>query len=501
MNTSYLKNYDSEFCGKIPLNFTNFIQPYGMLIVLDQDLKIIQVSENCSQILNTDLEHLIEKEFSDLFGGLDELQNELEILSIDGSMSLGVTYLNTNKNSIAKFYKKELYWLVELEMVDYIQSDVSFIKINQQIGKAIDLLKSSQSIEAMFDIAAKEIKRMSGFDKVMIYQFDPEWNGIVVAEAEEPGMEKYFGLRFPASDIPKQARDMYLKNPYRMIPDVNSNSVKIYPVINPVTNSFTDLSGVNIRNVVNVHIEYLKNMNVLSSISTRIIKDNKLWGLISCHHRTAKYPGVDIRSAFELMGEIISMQLAAKENEQKLEMKIKLNESKNKIVRKAAEQDIVKIIEDSPELLFGAIKSDGVAVLKDNGITMAGLTPSVNQLNQLKDWLFRRNINEVYATDSLPLDFELGKDFKEVGSGLIVLPISKKRQEYILGFRPEVVQEVEWGGNPNDAIQMESDNKTYHPRNSFSTWKETVKYFSSPWHEEEILIAKSLSKEIIDLFE
>jgi light-regulated signal transduction histidine kinase (bacteriophytochrome) len=323
----------------------------------------------------------------------------------------------------------------------------------------------------------------------------------VVAEAEEPGMEKYFGLRFPASDIPKQAREMYLKNPYRMIPDINATAVKIYPVINPVTNSFTDLSGSNIRNVVSVHIEYLKNMNVMSSISTRIIKDNKLWGLISCHHRTSKYPGFEIRSAFELMGEIISMQLAAKENEAKLEMKIKLNENKNQIVRRAAEQDLIKIMEDAPELLFGAIKSDGVAVVKENEISMAGSTPSVSQLNQLKDWLFRRNINEVFATDSLPLDFELGKDFKEVGSGLIVLPISKKRQEYILGFRPEVVQVVEWGGNPNDAIQMESDNKTYHPRNSFATWKETVKYFSSPWHEEEIMVAKSLSKEIIDLLE
>jgi len=501
MNTSYLKNYDSEFCGKIPLNFTNFIQPYGILIVLNQSLNIIQVSENSAALLDTDADQLIEKAFTDLFTSPSDIKEQIDSLAHEGSISYGITYKKSNKNSIAKFLKKEQYCLVELEMVDYVQSDVSFININQQIGKAIDLLKSSPSIEGMFDIAAKEIKRMSGFDKVMIYQFDPEWNGLVVAEEEEPEMEKYLGLRFPASDIPKQARDMYLKNPYRMIPDVDATAVKIYPVINPVTNSFTDLSGCNIRNVVSVHIEYLKNMNVMSSISTRIIKDNKLWGLISCHHRTAKYPGLEVRSAFELMGEIISLQLAAKENEQRLEMKIKLNENKNKIVRRAAEQDLGEIIETEPELLFGAIKSDGVAVVKENSIKIAGSTPSVNQLNQLKDWLTRRNIHDVYATDSLSLDFELGKDFKEVGSGLIVLPISTKRQEYLLGFRPEVVQVVEWGGNPNDAIRMESDNKTYHPRNSFYKWKETVKYSSFPWHEEEILIAKALSEEIIELLE
>src|SRR5439155_4932601 len=124
---------------------------------------------------------------------------------------------------------------------------------------------------------------------VMIYQFDNNWNGTVIAEAMEAGMDSYLGLKFPASDIPKQAREMYRKNPYRFIPDVDYQPVRLYPVLNPVSGGFTDLTDSNLRSVAGVHLEYLRNMQVMASMSTRIVKEDQLWGLISCHHRTAKY--------------------------------------------------------------------------------------------------------------------------------------------------------------------------------------------------------------------
>jgi light-regulated signal transduction histidine kinase (bacteriophytochrome) len=206
--------------------------------------------------------------------------------------------------------------------------------VYQELKFVIAAIEATASIEDAARLAVNELKRISGFDKVMVYQFDADWNGTVIAEAMEPEMEPYFGLKFPASDIPKQAREMYRKNPYRFIPDVAYQPVRLYPVLNPVTGGFTDLTDSNLRSVAGVHLEYLRNMRVAASMSTRIVKDEQLWGLISCHHRTAKPLSYQMCSLFELLSTIISAKVTALEQRKEYLFKSEMHTLYSRLVER-----------------------------------------------------------------------------------------------------------------------------------------------------------------------
>ncbi|RYG00256.1 MAG: GAF domain-containing protein, partial [Chitinophagaceae bacterium] len=282
------RSYDSEFCGSLPIHLINVVMPYGALIVFDKEtLKVLQTSANIEKSTGT--------EAPDLIGiSITEFLSAESVDIIGQKIAAGFTDRTPFRLSVdvtdylAILHIKDTYCLLEINYDSEEEATTNtYVDVYQELKSAISSIESSSGTIEAAKITAQVLKAASGFDKVMIYQFDNEWNGHVLAEESEPDMESYLGFTFPASDIPKQARDLYLKNSYRFIPDRNYEPIKIYPVLNPDTQSFIDLSDCNVRGVSAVHIEYLKNMNVVASMSTRIIKDNKLWGLIACHHKTA----------------------------------------------------------------------------------------------------------------------------------------------------------------------------------------------------------------------
>lgn len=293
MNT--LKNYDAGFCGSLPLNFINLIQPHGILMILSLDeLKIIQVSENVKEILGISHDDILYRSIQELVDqdDFEDLKDKIEKWSVKDKIPLSLKF-NNNEGKVkfsAAITPGDSFVMLEIEKAPE-QEDDSFLKIYQEIKYIVASLKDGVDVAEVADIASIEIKKLSGFDRVMIYKFDEDWNGSVIAEAKETEMDSYMNLRFPASDIPKQARDLYHKNPYRLIPDIDFTPVRILPILNPLTRSFTDLSECTLRSVPPVHIEYLKNMDVKASMSTGLIINNKLWGLISRHHREPKHLG------------------------------------------------------------------------------------------------------------------------------------------------------------------------------------------------------------------
>jgi light-regulated signal transduction histidine kinase (bacteriophytochrome) len=289
-----LHQYDSEFCGSIPLHLINLIQPHGALLVLNKDtLVVAQVSENVTDLLATAPEGLLGRPLADLLPGaqLEELREKIDRWGIRDRIPMDLS-LATPRGEVryrASVHPKSNYVLLELEPVA-TDAEASFMRAYQEVKYITAAIKEGSDAKAVCQIAALEIKQLSGFDRVMIYQFDYLWNGTVIAEARENDLEPYYGLRFPASDVPRQTRELYYRNPYRLIPDRDFAPVRLRPVVNPLTRAFTDLSESTLRGVPNVHVEYLRNMDVMASMSTPIIIDNRLWGLISCHHKTAGSP-------------------------------------------------------------------------------------------------------------------------------------------------------------------------------------------------------------------
>jgi light-regulated signal transduction histidine kinase (bacteriophytochrome) len=503
VNITFEKNYDSEMCGSIPLHLVNLIQPHGMLLVLDKaELRILQASENASQFLAIPADELIEQPLSQYLpvGQYEEIIEKIKTQRNQDKISLTLTFSVQGKEVpfAALILPQQEYILIELEE-GKASPEESFISLYQHIKYITSLLKQAGSVQEVSQRAADEMKKFTGFDRVLVYQFDPQWNGIVIGQAKEEDMDDYMDLRFPASDVPKQARDLYFKNPYRLIPTYDYTPVRLVPVINPLTQRFTDLSDSNLRSVARVHLEYMANMKTTASMSLPIIIDNKLWGLISCHHKTAKYPSYEMRSAMELLSGILSAQLEAKEKEGNMALRVHLRGVHSQLM-----EQLYTTSNFADGLLEGAssiqdlLSLSGAAVVYESNIWTSGATPGNQEIKELVSWLRRNKAHRLYATDILPQEYPNSKVYKEVASGLIAMPINAEQGEYILGFRPEVLQTVNWGGNPSNAIQLEPDGKTYHPRNSFATYQEIVKHTSLPWQQEETEAAESLRSAVLE---
>jgi chemotaxis family two-component system sensor kinase Cph1 len=486
-------SYDSEFCGNVPIHLTNLIQSYGILLVIDKNnLTVIQASENTSSIFLKTAAEVVGSPLSLLIGD-EAIMSLLEKLNDNFNHTIPAVWEMNGQRHVVLIHRSPKYILVEIDRTPHKSGpNDGFVKIYQELRYVMTAVEGAESLEKACQFAASELKRISGFDKVMIYQFDPEWNGYVIAESAEPDMEKYHQFTFPASDIPKQARQLYLRNPYRFIPDRNYQPVKLYPVVNPVTNSFIDLSDCNLRSVASVHIEYLKNMGVTASMSTRILYRDQLWGLIACHHKTARHMSYEMCSAFEMLSAIISMKIASLQNQESARRTNFISATWTRIVESIyRSEDLYEnlLADDSVMKLLNAT---GVVLSTGSKFQTTGLVPNDDALEELLLWLHTRELRRVYATDSLRSDYEYAKDFGGECAGMLVIPINYVKDQYLIFFRPEKIRTINWGGNPDDRIQFEKNEKNYHPRNSFKQWEQKVSGISLPWCSEEINAAETL---------
>ncbi|GAB3196209.1 light-regulated signal transduction histidine kinase (bacteriophytochrome) [Pontibacter aydingkolensis] len=502
VNLTIDKDYDSEICGTIPLHLVNLIQPHGALLVLDKQMQIVQASENINSFLPLTADELLSKPLSELIPAnqYEDIVGKINARSIVDKIPFTLNSIFQEKETsfTALILPQDEYLLIELEENNSSPQE-TFVRLYQHIKYITSLLKQAGTCQEIAQRTAEELKLFTGFDRVLVYQFDPKWNGMVVGQAKEDDMDDYMGLRFPASDVPRQARDLYLRNPYRLIPTRDYTPVRLIPVINPITQRFTDLADSNLRSVAKVHLEYLANLKVMASMSLPIIIDNKLWGLISCHHKTPKYPGYEMRSAMELLGGILSAQLESKQKEEYMSVRVQLRSIHVKLV-----EQLYATAHFAEGLLKGAtsiqdlLSLNGAAVVYEGSIWTSGSTPAKQEIKELVSWLRRNKGSGVFATDMLPLVYPNSKAYKETASGLVSMPVNANQEEFILGFRQEALQTVNWGGNPDNAIQMESDGKTYHPRNSFATYKEIVKNTAMPWQQEEIEAAETLRNAVLE---
>lgn len=489
------KNYDSEFCGRVPLHQTNMIQPHGVLMLLEKGTgTILQVSENIKELLGIEARDMVQTPFAHYVTDKQHqlLQKRFETF-VSGKIPFTFT-INQGGNTrpvLALAQSLEPYLMLEIEIDSMQEAQDSFISVYQELKVVLSAIEAAGTIEEAVQITAKELKRISGFDKVMIYRFDEAWNGTVIAEEREEEMDAYLGLKFPASDVPKGARDMYRKNPYRLIPNAAYQPVRLYPVINPVTHAFTDLSDAHLRSVAAVHIEYLHNMKVTASMSTRILKNNELWGLISCHHRTPKYLSYQTCSLFELLSGTISAKIASVEQQSHARVIADKHQLYAQVVEQLYQyENLWAGVQAQHQNLMHLLGATGLALVQQKEIQTFGHTPGAADIEDLVFWLQAGYNGHVIQETNLAGRMDHAAAYAEKASGLLALPIQPEKGSYLLAFRPEAVREVTWGGNPDEAIRFSEDRKSYHPRASFQQWQQTVRQQAVPWQKEDLEIAE-----------
>lgn len=491
------KNFDSDFCGNLPLHHVNLIQDYGYLLVLETEgLNIIQTSENITTITGVAFQQMIGKNIAEYLDA-----EELKALSkhIEGGIRQRIPFtlwLNGTEGKTqfnALMHIKASYILIELEQVD-VKEVHSFTTVFQQVKQIMHAIEQAATVQQVAEITVHELRKISGFDGVLMYKFDEDWNGTVLAEEKDERLEAYLGQTFPASDIPRQARELYLKNPYRLIPNREFQPLRLYPVINPVTNSFIDLSDCNLRSVPAVHLEYMKNMNIKASMSIRIIKNGQLWGLISCHHLEAKYLNNEICSVFEWLSAVISNAISHIIEQENYNFTKALQHQRTLLTDRIYERDdlIEGLLGDEQLSVTDVFNAGGAAVMLNGRLQTKGAVPGKDDIENLIFWLEGKNINKVFHTDHLSGLYDDASSYTDVASGLLLIPIDAEKGDYLICFRPEVVENLNWGGDPSQAINFEADGLKYHPRSSFKLWKQKVQNYALPWKTEELEIAESL---------
>ncbi|AMR34542.1 phytochrome [Mucilaginibacter sp. PAMC 26640] len=487
------KNYDSDFCGSLPLSHINIIQDYGYLLVLENDtLRIIQVSENIAELLSLDLDTIVGSLLADytdasIVSELKQRFGEQIKDKIPFILQLGDQKMAT----LAHFRSDCL--VLELEKANP-ENERSFTSVFDDLRYAMAAIEHAGSIEEVSEIAIAELRKINGFDGVMMYRFDSDWNGTVLAEERVEGLESYLGHTFPASDVPKQARQLYLQNPYRLIPNRNFKPVRLYPVINPQTKTFTDLADCNLRGVAAVHLEYLKNMNVQASMSIRVIYHDQLWGLIACHHLTPRYLSLELCGVCELLSLLISNKVTAILYKQSFEEESRLQQIQTALASAVyAENDLVAGLMNAEKTnLLQLFNANAAVAVVDGQQHIIGDAPDESFIENMVLWLQNKQTDRVFATDQLPELFEDALPYAESASGVLVIPVDAETGDFIICFRPEVVQTIKWGGDPNAAINFEPDGKNYHPRNSFKIWQQTVHHTAISWTEQQLRAAENL---------
>ncbi len=488
------------------INLNSQIQHHGVLLVLQEpELNILQVSRNAASILDLPLETLLEKNLEDLLDPyqIGRIRSRLAEDSLDFTNPTKI-WVKKSREDYTVFdavFHRNSEGILILELEPAISEDnVPFLSFYHLAKASINKLQASANLEDYCQIIAETVRKVTEFDRVMLYKFDRDGHGCVVAEDKVESMQPYLGLNFPESDIPKPARKMFLTNLIRLIQDSQEEPVDIFPVLNPVTERPIDLSSSTLRSPYPCHVEYLHNMGVGASLTISLIKEGKLWGLIACHHPTPKFVSFELRKACEFLGRMIFSEISTREENQDCDYRMKLNDIQSSLIDCISQEDnfIAGLIKHQPNLL-DLTSARGAAICFSGNYTLIGETPAEEDLNGLVTWLQNNVDEEVFYTDSLAENYPDAEKFKNIASGLLAIPIGKRN--YVLWFRPEVIQTVNWGGNPNEAFEVnESEgNLRLCPRKSFELWKETVRLTSLPWQSVEIKAALDLRRAIVNI--
>ncbi|MBW4420691.1 MAG: GAF domain-containing protein [Myxacorys californica WJT36-NPBG1] len=482
------------------------IQPHGVLLVLQEpDLKILQASKNTSTALGIKAEDVLGRTLDEVLDSfqVDRFRTGLAQENLDLINPTKVWVRRKGDDYLvfdAVFHRSaDGFLILELEPA-LSHENIPFLSFYHLAKASINQLEATSSLQDFCQIIVREVRNVTGFDRVMLYKFDDDGHGEVVAEEKLDEMEPYLGLHFPESDIPQPARKMFVSNWIRVIPDAHAEPVALYPAANPVTNQPLDLTLSILRSPYSCHMEYLHNMKVGASLTISLMKDQKLWGLIACHHQTPKLVNYELRKACEFLGRVIFAEISTREEAADHSYKMKLAGVQSALIESMSQEDnfIDGLMQHEPNLLDLA-DATGAAICLSGQWTTIGRTPGEEELNYLVHWLGKTVDEEIFYTDSLPLIYSDAERFKDVASGLLAIPISKR--SYVLWFRPEVIQTVNWGGDPNKAYELieSGSHPRLCPRKSFELWKETVRLKSLPWKQVEVKATLELRKAIVNI--
>ena len=374
------------------------------------------------------------------------------------------------------------YLIVEIE--PKVMAPPSSTELLGRIEAASNAFDQATTLKNLCDIAAVQFRELTRYDRVMVYRFLDNGAGAVLAEARRDDQHSFLNHHFPGSDIPQQARALYIRNLLRVIPDVSYQAAPLRPPwIGAVA---LDMSDTILRSVSPIHVQYLKNMGVAASASVSIVKDGLLWGLIACHNETPLTIAYDIRAACRTLASNLARQIKTREEAEAYRERLRLRVSQDDTIallshRGSLEEEIANHVDDLSRL----ISCDGFAVRRGNEILLNGTCPPEEDVRTLSDWLIAQSVGSVFSTNRLIASYPAADKLQGVAAGVLTVLLSVEEHWLLIWFRAEEVEVVKWAGNPHKAVEVKPG-ETLSPRSSFEAWQETVHGHSRHWTLAEI---------------
>ncbi len=506
---------DLTNCDREPIHIPGAILPHGAMLVLEErNLRVRQAAGDTERLLGRPISALLSRPLADLFSveqisRLKALSQEMElvkpyhlldpVLRVAGGAPLD-----------ASMHRVEGKLVLEFEAA---ATDDAFVgEPLAAVQLMVEGFSTAPSLASLCQMATESVRRVAQYDRVMIYRFMPDESGWVIAESRAPELVPFLDLHYPAADIPQQARALYLKSWLRLITQVDYDPAPLTPELNPLTDKPLDMSHAILRDISPIHREYLRNMGINASMSISIIVAGRLWGLIACHNDSPRLLPRHLRAVCELFGSMFSLQVEAREKSEQFEARLASRKILQDLMLNLAGVDdyAYGLTQQTPNLLDFINGGDvaperqrgcGVAVRVNGVNTYLGATPEEAQVEALALWLqdYMTETEGVFATDRLSSLYPPARDFANVASGLLVIAVSRDPADFIMWFRPELVETALWAGDPEKPMVSGLNGDSLSPRKSFEVWKHTVRHRSLPWTAAEVDSAIDLRNALIEV--
>lgn len=504
---------DLSNCERELIHLAGCIQPHGVLLVLHGPaLRIVQISENAQAVLGRQGEGLLHQPLADVDAALAAQVAALTDADIGEPLSLPAPCAIDVNGRIVDFnvsvHRRQTCRVLELEP-RVSEPDAQFAELDPQVlmqhmSESVARLSGATTVPALADVVVRRLRDLTGYDRVMVYRFDPDGHGKVVAEARDPRLETLMGHHYPSTDIPQRARDLYLLNRVRVLVDVNATAAALLPRSVPELGGELDMSHCRLRSMSPLHLQYLRNMGVTATLVVSLVREGQLWGLVACHHYRPRRLSAPLWAAVDLLGELIATRITAIESYAHAQVAVQVRRLEQRLLEATStEGDWRMALFRNPAALLQPVDADGAVLMYDGELLTAGEVPSTPELRMLLRWLQTR-VSEGQLADGLFSCASVVRADPGLAAltphaaGVLAVPLSAAPGDLLVWLRKEQLQSITWAGDPHKPM-VGNDPLTLSPRRSFAAWSEIVRDTARPWSDGEQALARAFGRSLADI--
>ena len=477
-------------CADEPIHVPGTVQSHGAMLVFDANALLEAWSANVSALLLLELSmgmalvavalpesiaHLVEQCMALPAG---EAMPHMQAVEIGGREFDCVVHTHCSRV------------IVEFELRDISLGTVGTFALRAH--SALDRLKRQNSMASLMQMATDQVRDITGFDRVMGYRFGQDGSGDVIAEARNATLAPLLGMRYPASDIPAQARRLYVLNTLRLIPDLNEPAV---PLLGRDGSAPVDMSHCVLRSVSPVHVEYLRNMGVGASMSVSIIVEGALWGLIACHHMSARRVPYAIRMTADVIAQVLAATVQTLEAKERADTIARAAAMRSSLMQALLTgEDALHEVARHAADICAALDCPALIVTHSGRHVVHGALDAVSAavIVQARPAAGDKLLERLQVDDWPPAARA------HIGNwpGMLAMCFDPSSDGWVLAMRPEQVASIRWAGKPEKILQVGPLGARLTPRGSFEEWQETVRGRAEGWSPTHLLIARQMQDEL-----